>query len=112
MSILPPAVAVAAGLAFVSVVSRIATTRDNTPADLVHQALLWKEKAVASTDNGMRLQYYSMAAALLHAARGMCPDYQLERDVHIDVARMIRNIESKASKARVNLQGARTLVSG
>lgn len=87
-----------------SIAARLAVSRDHAPTDLVMQALDWREQAQAATDDVLRLQHYSMALALLHAARGLASDAELERASRADVARLTRSMETKAARARVSLR--------
>lgn len=89
-----------------SVGARLAVTRDRTPADLVTQALDWRDAALSASDDVARLQHLSMALALLHAARALASDAELERASHVDVARTTRSVETKLARARVSLRRA------
>ena len=69
-------------------------------AELLWQALHWRDVAAQDGDAALRLQHLAAASATLHAARTLARDADLERASSIDVSRLARTLEEHLRDAR------------
>ena len=94
---------VTSGVAALAVATKLADTHVPSGAavlEVVRQGVYWEDVASRDEDRVLQLQHYAMALSLLHTARAMRPDHELERAVGFNVSRAVRSIEGKLTRLR------------
>lgn len=77
-----------------------AESSPSSAAELLREALHWRDVAAQDTDPAMRLQHAASAAAMLNAARMVAKDVVLERASQLDVPKLAKTLESDVAEAR------------
>lgn len=99
---------VTSGVAALAVATKLVDTHVPTGAavlEVVRQGVYWEDVASRDEDRVLQLQHYAMALSLLHTARTMRPDHELERAVGFNVSRAVRSIEGKLTRLRQSVGG-------